>query len=244
MEEEKMIYKSIANVMGKVEAVVKSHFNREQNYKFRSIDDVYNACNKAMSEEKIIIAQKYFIISNDLNKILNKYNQETLVRSVVIQGDYKIFAKDGSFIEISTIGEAIDRSDKAFNKAMSQAFKYALFQVFMIPTEEEKDTEFSNISIPENNYEKDKNKTNEDKKPTAKRLEVDVKVMEEVKNIEGLKKMNLPEKEEKQMIGKVVNYASQVEYAMDYKDLSEDERKRILVFLKEKKNDVFEEISK
>jgi len=87
-------------------------------------------------------------------------------------------------------------------------------------------------------------KKQEDKKPTAKRLEVDVKVMEEVRNIEGLKKMNLPEKEEKQMIGKVVNYASQIEYAMDYKDLSEDERKKILVFLKEKKNDVFEEISK
>jgi len=97
-----------------------------------------------MADEKITIEPKYSIICNDLTK----NDRGGLVRSVVIQGSYKIIAEDGSFIEISTIGEAIDHSDKAFNKAMSQAFKYALFQVFMIPTEEEKDTEAKDNPIP------------------------------------------------------------------------------------------------
>jgi len=146
MEETKLknIYQSIPAVMGKIKAVEKDHINQMQKYRFRSIDDVYNACNKAMADEKITIEPKYSIICNDLTK----NDRGGLVRSVVIQGSYKIIAEDGSFIEISTIGEAIDHSDKAFNKAMSQAFKYALFQVFMIPTEEEKDTEAKDNPIP------------------------------------------------------------------------------------------------
>ena len=52
---------------------------------------------------------------------------------------YKFFAEDGTFIEAITIGEGMDSGDKATNKAMAIAMKYALFQVFCIPTEEMKD---------------------------------------------------------------------------------------------------------
>ena len=38
-----------------------------------------------------------------------------------------------------TVGEGMDSGDKATNKAMAIAFKYACFQVFCIPTEEMKD---------------------------------------------------------------------------------------------------------
>ena len=37
------------------------------------------------------------------------------------------------------IGEGMDSGDKASNKALAVAFKYACFQVFCIPTEEMKD---------------------------------------------------------------------------------------------------------
>ena len=67
----------------------------------------------------------------------------------------KITAEDGSYEEVTTFGEAIDFGDKAFNKAMSQALKYCLFQVFCIPTEEEKDTEHQSPEIPK----KDSGKT-------------------------------------------------------------------------------------
>ena len=66
-----------------------------------------------------------------------------------MKGNYKITAEDGSCEEVTTFGEAIDFGDKAFNKAMSQALKYCLFQVFCIPTEEEKDTEHKSPEIPE-----------------------------------------------------------------------------------------------
>lgn len=52
---------------------------------------------------------------------------------------YTFFAEDGSSVYAIVIGEGMDTGDKATNKAMSIAFKYACFQVFCIPTEEMQD---------------------------------------------------------------------------------------------------------
>ena len=52
---------------------------------------------------------------------------------------YIFYAEDGTYIEAVTVGEGMDSGDKATNKAMAIAMKYALFQVFCIPTEEMKD---------------------------------------------------------------------------------------------------------
>ena len=46
---------------------------------------------------------------------------------------------DGSSVETVNVGEAMDSGDKGFNKAMSIALKYSLLQMFLIPTEEQKD---------------------------------------------------------------------------------------------------------
>ena len=42
--------------------------------------------------------------------------------------------EDGSTFVVSTLGEAMDSSDKATNKAMSAAMKYAALMSFAIPT--------------------------------------------------------------------------------------------------------------
>ena len=57
----------------------------------------------------------------------------------------EFFAPDGSSVIAETVGEGLDMSDKASNKAMSAAYKYALFQVFCIPTAEAKDSERDSI---------------------------------------------------------------------------------------------------
>ena len=46
-----------------------------------------------------------------------------------------VAASDGSKHTNSAYGEAMDRGDKATNKAMTAAYKYALFEAFCIPTE-------------------------------------------------------------------------------------------------------------
>ena len=47
-----------------------------------------------------------------------------------------MYAPDGSNISSVIIGEGMDTGDKATNKALSIALKYAAFQIFMIPTED------------------------------------------------------------------------------------------------------------
>ena len=54
---------------------------------------------------------------------------------------HSFFASDGSSVEAVTIGEAMDSGDKSSNKAMSAAMKYALLEVFCVPTEDDNDTE-------------------------------------------------------------------------------------------------------
>jgi hypothetical protein len=62
-------------------------------------------------------------------------NGGLLIYSIVTV-KYTFYSIDGSYIEAIIIGEGMDSADKATNKAMSIAFKYACFQVFCIPTEE------------------------------------------------------------------------------------------------------------
>ncbi len=48
---------------------------------------------------------------------------------------------------VRTFGEAMDRGDKATNKAMSAAYKYAAFQTFAIPTEGDNDADASSHEV-------------------------------------------------------------------------------------------------
>lgn len=145
---DKLIFKKIPVIIGSIEAVLKNHKNDKQNYYFRSIDDVYNSVNSAMAKEGVCISVNYEIIKNETVRIIDSYGKEKNAKEVVLKGIYKIYAEDESYIECSTFGEAIDYGDKAINKAMTQSFKYLLFQVFVIPTEEKKDSEFDSPEIP------------------------------------------------------------------------------------------------
>ena len=63
---------------------------------------------------------------------------------------FTFYAKDGSFFESVVIGEAMDSGDKASNKALSIGLKYALLQVFCIPTEDDKDPDSTSYDFIEN----------------------------------------------------------------------------------------------
>jgi len=141
--ETKQIYKAIPAIIGDVKGIAKTHKNLFHNYMFRGIDDVYNAINELLAKHKVSIFPSYEVISETIGTTKKGEPQKT----VVLKGIYKLVAEDGSFETVSTIGEAADTSDKAYNKAMSTAYKYALFQTFCIPTEEQKDTEHSSPEV-------------------------------------------------------------------------------------------------
>lgn len=129
------IYSAILGVMADVGAIGKDKKNQQQGFKYRGIDDVMNALQPAMVKHGIFVAPT----------ILEQHREErqtsrggNLIYSICTI-KYTFYAKDGSSVETTVIGEGMDSGDKATNKAMSIAFKYACFQVFCIPTEEMKD---------------------------------------------------------------------------------------------------------
>ena len=129
------IYESITAIMEEVPAIGKNKRNDQQKFNFRGIDDVMNALQPLLSKHKVFIVPE--ILEQTREERTTK-NGSVLIYSIC-KIKYKFYAEDGTFIEAVTIGEGMDSGDKATNKAMSIAMKYALFQVFCIPTEEMKD---------------------------------------------------------------------------------------------------------
>lgn len=135
MSEVPMIYKAISEVMNDIGAVGKNQKNQQQGFMFRGIDAVMNAINPALLKHKVFVVPEVLEQSREERQTNRGGN---LIYSIC-KIKYTFFAVDGSSISAVVIGEGMDSGDKATNKAMSIAFKYACFQVFCIPTEEMKD---------------------------------------------------------------------------------------------------------
>ena len=163
------IYEAISAVMADVGAVGKDKVNQLQKYNFRGIDDVMNALNPAMVKHKVFVAPE----------VLEEKREERttgkggLLIYSILKVKFTFYTVDGSSVEATVIGEAMDSGDKSMNKAMSAAFKYACFQTFCIPTEEMKGSE---VDSPEPAPKVEEKKDNPDLTPhgegmTPERLE-------------------------------------------------------------------------
>ena len=102
---------------------------------YRGVDDVMNALNPAFTKHKLFMVPEVVSQKREERQTANEKNLIYSVLSV----KYTFYAEDGSSIYTIVPGEGMDSGDKASNKAMSSAFKYACFQVFCIATEEMKD---------------------------------------------------------------------------------------------------------
>lgn len=126
------IFESINVAMNEIGAVGKDSKNTTQGFMFRGIDAVMNAINPAIRKAKIFISPE---VLEQTREERTNAKGTTLIYSI-IKVRYTFFAEDGTSVSAVVIGEGMDTGDKATNKAMSIAFKYACFQVFCIPTEE------------------------------------------------------------------------------------------------------------
>ena len=129
------IYSAILNVMADVGAIAKDKKNQQQGFKYRGVDDVMNALQPAMVKHGVFVVP---CMIDQKREERQTGRGGTLLYSICTM-KYTFYAKDGSSVESVVVGEGMDSGDKATNKAMSIAFKYACFQVFCIPTEEMRD---------------------------------------------------------------------------------------------------------
>ena len=141
-----MIYKALAGVIADVGTVAKDRVNKQQGFKFRSIDDVYNALHPALAKNKVVIIPR---VLERKCEVVGKTQKGTDMIKVICKVKFGFYAEDGSNEEAIIYGEGIDTGDKATNKAMAIAYKYACFQVFCIPTEDMVDPDAESLELQE-----------------------------------------------------------------------------------------------
>ena len=127
------------------EGITKSRRNTQgSGYNFRGIDDVYNAISPLLAEHGLCILPR--VLSRECVERAAKSGGALFYVTVEAEFDF-VSAEDGSKHTVKTFGEAMDSGDKGMNKAYSIALKYALFQAFLIPTEELKDPDAETHNI-------------------------------------------------------------------------------------------------
>ena len=146
------IYQSITKIMEEIPSIGKTQRNKTQGFMYRGIDDVMNALQPLLAKNKVFIVPEILEQTREERTTSKGGN---LIYSIC-KIKYKFYAEDGSSVESITIGEGMDSGDKATNKAMAIAMKYALFQVFCIPTDEMKDPD---SETPEQSTKKNNAKT-------------------------------------------------------------------------------------
>jgi hypothetical protein len=145
--------------------------NKFDKYKFRGIDDVYNALAPLLAQNRLCILPR--IINRKCEERKSQKGGALFYVTVDAEFDF-VAASDGSTHTVKMIGEAMDRSDKATNKAMSAAYKYACFQTFCIPTEGDNDADFTTHEVKEESQKtvkKEQSKPKPVQKPQTKKEE-------------------------------------------------------------------------
>jgi hypothetical protein len=109
--------------------VGKGGTNTQQNYRFRGVDQFVDSLSPILARHGVIL------LPNAEDPVVTEHpTARGGTQFMVIMGvNWEIVGPRGDVLHARTIGQAMDASDKASNKAMSAAFKYALAQVFAIP---------------------------------------------------------------------------------------------------------------
>lgn len=135
MENTPLIFKKIIEVMADINAIGKDRRNQQQGFQFRGIDDVMNELHSSLAKCGVFVLPKVL----EETRTTGKTSRGGDMFYTRLKIDFGFYAEDGSHVDAIVIGEAMDTGDKASNKALSIGLKYAMLQVFCIPTEDEKD---------------------------------------------------------------------------------------------------------
>ena len=130
-----LIYKKIIEVMADINAIGKDRRNQQQGFQFRGIDDVMNELHSSLAKCGVFVLPKVL----EETRTTGKTSRGGDMFYTRLKINFGFYAEDGSHVDAVVIGEAMDTGDKASNKALSIGLKYAMLQVFCIPTEDEKD---------------------------------------------------------------------------------------------------------
>jgi hypothetical protein len=99
--------------------------------RYRGIEAAMNGLSGLLVKHGIAVTAEYGDLSLESRA---KEDPGKFIRFATLQGTFTFTASDGTFTTFKAFGEASDSGDKAVVKAMSVAFRTALFQLFVVPT--------------------------------------------------------------------------------------------------------------
>lgn len=140
------IHEAIGKVMRNVGAISKDKTNVTQNFMFRGIDQFMNHLNPLLADAGIVVATDAHYDAMIRETKVTKKGVEMTSTLLPITFHF-ISTEDGSEINVTTVGEGMDSGDKGVNKAESIALKYALMQLFLIPTEDIEDPDRESYEV-------------------------------------------------------------------------------------------------
>jgi hypothetical protein len=126
------VYAAIQRVSGELAktGIGKDGRNQQQNYSFRGVEQVLNTLAPALVQHGLVMLPR--MMSREVVERTTAKGSLQFFVTVAAEFDFVAVA-DGSKHTVVTYGEAQDTADKATNKAMSAAYKYAAFLAFCIP---------------------------------------------------------------------------------------------------------------
>lgn len=142
------IYTLIPQVMAEIGAISKDRKNTHQGYSFRGIEDMYAHIQPALIKHGVFCAPEVLESTTESFESTNQQGGKKLSFRILLRVRHLFYAPDGSCVSVTTQGEGIDTSDKASNKAMSAAMKYAFIELFSIPTEGVEDSDRETPEVP------------------------------------------------------------------------------------------------
>ncbi len=99
-------------------------------YNYRGLDDLMDAVHGSLTKVGVTFAPHNVQVIDSMERTTKSGATQYHLRALVT---YRVYGPAGDHIEVRVIAEGTDTGDKASNKLMSGAFKYALGQTLSIP---------------------------------------------------------------------------------------------------------------
>lgn len=131
MNEPLGVVKAVVAVMGEIGPIAKDRVNRQQNFNYRSIDQIYDALNQLLAKHGLVI------FSSGVEPLKEEsWTTRTDAKAFRVAAKFTftiVSTEDSSQLVMVVMAEAADYGDKAYAKAASMAYKQMALQLFCIP---------------------------------------------------------------------------------------------------------------
>ena len=176
------VYEAIPLVIKELGAIPRDQINKGQGFKFRGVDDLYNQLSPLLAKHGCFMVP--IVDEVHIEPVVSKQGAKGF--QIFSKVRYRVYGPDGSFVEGRVTGEGVDYGDKASNKAMSIAHKYAITQIFCVRTEDQSGDDADANTPPKREADKPPQKTAEKPTPSKKLVgEESIKKIVELANKKG-----------------------------------------------------------